>query len=119
MSVPKNVLWFEVLLYTALALDALSVALADHRGTAGLLLTSMAAALIMFQFYLVRIAVQRRAGWPRWVLLAALILAALSLVEAAAGDGVRLYNVIEIVSCALAAFGLYLSFTGGAQSWFE
>ena len=119
MSVPKNVFWFEVLLYTALALDALSVVFANHRTSADLLLTSMAAALILFQFYLVRIAVQRRAGWTRWALVAALGLAALSLVQVAAGGGIRLYNVIEIVSCALAAFGLYLSFTGDAQSWFE
>jgi hypothetical protein len=27
MSVPKNVFWFEILLYAALALDAFSVAL--------------------------------------------------------------------------------------------
>jgi|EndMetStandDraft_6_1072998.scaffolds.fasta_scaffold86402_3 hypothetical protein len=119
MSVPRNVFWFEVLLYTALALDALSVAFADHRTGADLLLTSMAAALILFQFYLVRMAVQRRAGWPRWVLIAALVLAVLSLVQVAAGEGIRLYHVIEIASCVLAAFGLYLSFTGDAENWFE
>jgi hypothetical protein len=30
MKVPKNVLWFEVLLYLSLALDALSVAFQDR-----------------------------------------------------------------------------------------
>jgi hypothetical protein len=33
MSAPKNVFWFEVLLYAALTLDALSVALQDRGGT--------------------------------------------------------------------------------------
>ena len=30
MNVPKNVLWFEVLLYLSLTLDALSVAFQDR-----------------------------------------------------------------------------------------
>ncbi len=33
MTVPKNVLWFEVLLYLSLTLDALSVAFQDRRPT--------------------------------------------------------------------------------------
>ena len=51
--------------------------------------------------------------------VAALVLAIVSLVQVAAGEGMRLYHVIEIASCALAAFGLYLSFTGDAENWFE
>ena len=34
MTVPKNVLWFEVLLYLSLTLDALSVAFQDRTPTA-------------------------------------------------------------------------------------
>ena len=34
MNVPKNVLWFEVLLYMSLTLDALSVAFQDRTPTA-------------------------------------------------------------------------------------
>ena len=36
MHVPKNVLWFEVLLYSSLTLDALSVAFQDRTPTAEL-----------------------------------------------------------------------------------
>ena len=34
MTVPKNVLWFEVLLYLSLTLDALSVAFQDRTPSA-------------------------------------------------------------------------------------
>ena len=34
MNVPRNVLWFEVLLYLSLTLDALSVAFQDRTPTA-------------------------------------------------------------------------------------
>ena len=33
--------------------------------------------------------------------------------------GLELDSVIEIVSCALTAAGLYYSFTGDAQGWFN
>ena len=36
MTVPKNVWWFEVLLYASLTLDALSVAFQDRTPTAGM-----------------------------------------------------------------------------------
>ena len=68
MSPPKNVFWFEILLYAALTLDALSVALQD-RGTlsVNIVTTAMSVegALILLQFYFVWLAAQRRAGWPR------------------------------------------------------
>lgn len=119
MSVPRNVFWFEVLLYAALALDAVSVAFANHSTRSDLLMTSMAAAMILFQFYLVRLAAQRRLGWPRWALAAAMVLAVVSLVEQAVAGRLQPYHLIEFVSCVLAAFGLYLSFTGDAVHWFE
>ena len=122
MSTPKNVFWFEILLYSALTLDALSVALQD-RGTPNidLMMTAiiMEGALILLQFYFVWLAAQRRAGWPRWALAAMLLLSVVSLRQTIGVEGMRLVSVIEIVSCALTAVGLYLSFTGNARGWFN
>ena len=122
MSTPKNVFWFEILLYSALTLDALSVALQD-RGTPNidLMMTAiiMEGALILLQFYFVWLAAQRRAGWPRWALAAMLLLSVVSLRQTIGVEGMHLVSVIEIVSCALTAVGLYLSFTGNARGWFN
>jgi branched-subunit amino acid permease len=124
MNVPKNVLWFEVLLYLSLTLDALSVAFQDRTPTADMTeqtimtATAMAAVLILLLVYFVWLAAQRRKNWPRWALGAALVLSVISLAQAIGENGVQLDSGIEIVSCALTAAGLYFSFTGDAKGWF-
>ena len=121
MNVPRNVLWFEVLLYLSLTLDAVSVALQDRTPTADMteqminVATVMAAGLILLLVYFVWLAAQRRKNWPRWVLAAALVLSVISLVQVIGESGVQLDSGIEIVSCALTAAGLYFSFTGDAH----
>src|SRR5580692_9258396 len=125
MNVPKNVLWFEVLLYLSLVLDALSVAFTDRTPSAEMtepMITTaslMAAALILLLVYFVWLAAQRRKNWPRWALVAALVLSVISLVQILGDGGMDLASGIEIVSCALTAAGLYFSFTGDAQGWFN
>jgi len=125
MNVPKNVLWFEVLLYLSLTLDALSVAFQDRTPTAEMteqmimIATVMAACLILLLVYFVWLAAKRRKNWPRWALAAALVLSVISLVQIIGESGVQLDSAIEIVSCALTAAGLYFSFTGDAQGWFN
>ena len=125
MNVPKNVLWFEVLLYLSLTLDALSVAFQDR--TPGgemtesmiMVATVMAGGMILLLVFLVWLAAQRRKNWPRWVLAAALVLSVISLVQVIGDSGVQLDSAIEVVSCALTAAGLYFSFTGDAVGWFN
>jgi hypothetical protein len=125
MNVPKNVLWFEVLLYLSLTLDALSVAFQDR--TPGgemteamiMVATVMAGGMILLLVFLVWLAAQRRKNWPRWVLAAALVLSLISLVQVIGDGGVQLDSAIEVVSCALTAAGLYFSFTGDAVGWFN
>src|SRR5882757_205552 len=125
MNVPKNVFWFEVLLYLSLTLDALSVAFQDRTPSAEMteqmitIATVMAACLILLLVYFVWLAAQRHKNWPRWALAAALVLSMISLVQVIADNGVQLDSAIEIVSCALTAAGLYFSFTGDAQGWFN
>ena len=125
MNVPRNVLWFEVLLYLSLTLDALSVAFQDRTPSNEMtesmitVATVMAAVLILLLVYFVWLAAQRRKNWPRWALLAALVLSVISLVQVIGDGGVELDSAIEIVSCILTAAGLYYSFTGDAKGWFN
>ena len=125
MNVPKNVVWFEVLLYLSLTLDALSVAFDDRTPTADMteqmitVATVIYAFLILLLVYFVWLAAQRRKNWPRWALATALVLSVISLVQMIGDKGVELSSGIEVVSCALSAAGLYFSFTGDAQGWFN
>ena len=125
MILPKNVLRFEVLLYLSLTLDALSVAFQDRTPsvemTESMIATAtvMAAGLILLLVYFVWLAAQRRKNWPRWALGAALVLSIISLVQIIGDSGLQLDSGIEIISCILTAAGLYFSFTGDAQGWFN
>jgi branched-subunit amino acid permease len=125
MNVPRNVIWFEVLLYLSLTLDALSVAFQDRTPSPEMteqmitIGTVMAAGMILLLVYFVWLAAQRHKSWPRWVLLAALLLSIYSLVETIGDVGLQLDSAIEIVSCALTVAGLYSSFTGDAKGWFN
>ena len=125
MNIPRNVLWFEVLLYMSLTLDALSVAFQDRTPSAEMtesmimVATVMAGGMILLLVFLVRLAAQKRKNWPRWVLAAALLLSVISLVQVIGDSGLQLDSAIEVISCALTAAGLYFSFTGDAQGWFN
>ena len=125
MIVPKNVVWFQMLLYLSLTLDALSVAFQDRTPSAGMteqmidVATVMAACLILLLVYFVWLAAQKRKNCPRWALAALLVLSVVSLGQVIGDSGVQLDSGIEIVSCLLTAAGLYFSFTGDAVGWFN
>ena len=124
-NLPKNVLLFEVLLYLSLMLDALSVAFQDRTPSGEMTdsmimaATFMAGGMILLLLYFVHLAARHRKNWPRWVLVAALVLSLFSLMQVIGDNGLELDSGIEIVSCALTAAGLYFSFTGDAQGWFN
>ncbi|MGH6715437.1 MAG: hypothetical protein ACREDC_04500 [Bradyrhizobium sp.] len=125
MTLPRNVVWFEVLLYLSLMLDSLSIAFQDRTPSADMtesmimVATILSGGMILLLLYFVHIAARGRKNWPRWVLTVALILSVISLVQMIGDNGVELDSGIEIVSCALTAAGLYFSFTGDAQGWFN
>jgi protein-S-isoprenylcysteine O-methyltransferase Ste14 len=125
MKVPRNVLRFEVLLYISLMLDALSVAAQDRTPTpeitddAIMAQTTLNGVVIVLLAYFVYLSAQRRKSWPRWIMLAALVLSTLSLVLALSDKGMTLDAGIEIISCALTTIGLYYAFTGDARGWFD
>ena len=125
MTVPRNVLWFEVLLYLSLTLDSVSVAFQDRTPNVNMteqminVGTVMAAGLILLLVYFVWLAAERRKNWPRWALAAALVLSVISLVQLIGEKGLAFDSGIEVISCALTAMGLYFSFTGDAVGWFD
>ena len=125
MNLPRNVFWFEVLLYASLMLDALSVAVQDRTPTADMTEpmimanTLIGGGMILLLLYFVWLAARRRKNWPRWVLAAALVLSVISLLQVIGANGFELDSVIEIVSCVLTGAGLYYSFTGDAKGWFN
>jgi protein-S-isoprenylcysteine O-methyltransferase Ste14 len=125
MNLPRNVFRFEILLYASLILDALSVAFADRTVTTGnseqsiMAQSVISACLILLMLYLVYYAARHRKSWPRWVLGAALVLSVISLIGIIGESGLALDSGIEIVSCGLTVAGLYCSFTGDAQGWFN
>ena len=125
MTLPRNVAWFEVLLYLSLMLDSLSIAFQDRTPSADMtdsmimVATILSGGMILVLLYFVHLAARGRKNWPRWVLTVALILSVISLVQVIGDNGVELDSGIEIVSCALTTAGLYFSFTGDAQGWFN
>ena len=125
MNIPKNVWWFEVLLYASLVLDALSVAFQDRtpspRMTEQMINVStwLALGLLLLLFYFVWLAARRKKSWPRWALVAALALSLVSLAQVIGERGMQLDVFVDTVSCVLTALGLYLSFTGDAKDWFD
>jgi hypothetical protein len=120
MKIPNNVVWFEILLYLSLTLDALSVAFQDRTGSGDLLGPMiLEAGLILLLVYFVHLAARKRKNWPRWVLAALLVLSVFSLLPVLAENGIELDSGIELVSCILTAVGLYFSYTGDAQGWFN
>ena len=125
MNVPRNVVCFEALMYLSLTLDALSVAFQDRTPAPDMTdsmvttATLTAAGLILLLVFLVWLAAQRRKNWPRWVLIGSLVLSVLSLLQILGESGLAFESGIEIISCALTAAGLYLSYTGDARGWFN
>ena len=125
MNLPQNVQRFEILLYLSLMLDALSVAFQDRTLRAEatestvMVATILFGCMILLLLYFVWLAARRRKNWPRWVLAAALVMSVISLFGVIGDNGVELDSGIEIVSCVLTAAGLYFSYTGDAQGWFN
>src|SRR6478672_2325362 len=80
MNLPRNVLRFEVLLYVSLMLDALSVAFQDRTlrpdmtDSTIMIETVLSGFVILLLLYFVWLAARCRKNWPRWVLIAALVL---------------------------------------------
>ena len=126
MSVPRNVLRFEASLYASLMLDALSMAFLQDRTPTPDVTEHMITAVTIFNggmivllLCFVWLAARKRMNWPRWALAAVLALSVISVIAVIRQQGLELETSVAIVSCALTGMGLYYSFTGDAQGWFD
>lgn len=123
-TLPKNVWYFEALLYASLMLDALSVAFQDRTADADLsdatimIANLLAAGLLLLFVHLVWLAAHRRKSWPRWVLTVSLAVSVLSLWQVLGVNGLQFDSFVESLSCGLAGLGLFCAFTGDAKDWF-
>jgi hypothetical protein len=125
MSVPRNVLWFEVLMYISLMLDAISVAVQDRTPTpenpdsAIMAVAILNGIVIVAMAFFVYLAAHGRKNWSRWVILAVEVLTIISLALFLRDNSMTLDAGIEIIASVLVTIGLYYSFTGDARGWFN
>jgi hypothetical protein len=120
MTVPRDVLRFEILLYLSLLLDALSAALfgATADGSDKPFVSFLTALIIAALVLLVWLAAQRRKNWARWTLFGFFALTLLLYVASLNQMTFGFKEFIDVISIALSAFGFYFSFTAEARRWF-
>lgn len=123
-SVPKNIFYFQVLLYLSLLIDVLSAAFLDRipddvTESTKLAVNFIAVMMTLGFVQLVWLAAHRRKKWARTILLVALMLSVASIVTTVGEAGMQFSTFVDVISTALTAFGLYFSFTGDARDWFR
>ncbi len=123
MTIPRNVLRFEILLYLSLLIDTLSAAFIERTppdiGEAAAASVDMfAVVLLTFVLLLVWLAARQRKNWARWILVAALGLSVLTLFDSLR-YGLTLTSAVDALSIGLTTAGIYFSFTGDAKDWFN
>ncbi|MDO8977887.1 MAG: hypothetical protein Q7V17_01485 [Afipia sp.] len=123
-SVPKNIFYFQVLLYLSLLIDVLSAAFLDRMPdevteSTKLAVNFIAVMMTLGFVQLVWLAAHRRKNWARTILLVALMLSVASIVTTVGDTGMQFSTFVDVISTALTAFGLYFSYTGDAKNWFR
>ena len=122
VTVPRNILYFEVLLYLSLIIDTLSMLVRDDTFSdpdiSVPVAKLMTAVLILVFVYMVWLAARMHKNWARMVLVASLALSIVSMGSAVNESGFQFETLFDVVSSILTALGLYFSFTGDAVGWF-
>src|SRR5689334_460932 len=122
VTVPKDVLRFEALLYLSLLIDALSAAFvgpSDETAASRASVSLFSAFLIMALFILVWLAAQRQQNWARWTLLGFFALTVVAYIQSFGEISFSFGTMIDMVSLAVSALGFYYAFTAEAQRWFK
>jgi hypothetical protein len=124
MTVPNNVLRFEVLLYLSLLLDALSAAFFGSApdGAAGPdspTLSLLTAIFIASLVFLVWLAARRRKNWACWTVFGFFVLSVGLYIESFSQIVFGIRAVVDVVSTILTAIGFYFAFTPEARRWFR
>jgi hypothetical protein len=124
MTIPKDVLRFEILLYASLLLDALSAAFfgaaAEGASEATLgFLSLLTAVLLAGLTLLVWLAARHRKNWARWTLVAMFALTLVTYAGSLNQMTFGLRALMDLVSLALSVAGFFFSFTAEARDWFK
>ena len=124
VQVPKNIFYFEVLLYLSLLIDVLSAAFLDRMpdgidDSAKFAINFIAVMMTLGFMYLVWLAAHQRKSWARMVLVVALMLSVASIVTTVGETGLQFVTFVDVLSSALTALGLSFSYIGDAQDWFR
>jgi hypothetical protein len=124
VGVPKNIFYFEVLLYLSLLIDVLSAALLDRMpddvtGSTKFAINFIAVVMSLGFIQLIWLAAHRHKNWARMVLVAALMLSVASIVTSIGEAGMPFGTFVDVISTALTGLGLFFSFTGDAKDWFQ
>jgi hypothetical protein len=120
MTVPRDVLWFEILLYLSLLLDALSAALfgVTADGSDKPFVSFFSALIIAVLVFLVWFAARRQKNWARWTVFGFFVLTLLLYIASLNQMSFGFKEFVDEISIVLSAFGFYFSFTAEARRWF-
>lgn len=124
MTVPKDVLRFEALLYLSLLLDSLSAAFFgvvpdDATGEMRLFASLVSAFFIAALVALVWLAARRRKNWARWTVFGLFVLTTVLYLQSFGEMTFGARTVIDMLSLVLSALGFYFGFTSDARQWFK
>jgi hypothetical protein len=124
MTVPKDVLRFEILLYLSLLLDALSAAFFgigadDAAGTTQSFVSFLTAVFIAALVFLVWLAARRQKNWARWTLFGFFVLTIILYADALGEMTFSVRTLVDLLSLAASALGFYFSFSFEARQWFR
>lgn len=124
VQVPKNIFYFEVLLYLSLLIDVLSAAFLDRMpddvtDSTKLAVNFIAVMMTLGFVQLVWLTAHRRKSWARMILVVALMLSVASIVTTIGETGLQFGTFVDVISTALTALGLSFAFTGDAKDWFR
>ena len=124
MTIPKNVWWFEVLLYASLTLDALSAAFFgvvgdDAAGATQAFVSFLTAVFIAALVLLVWLAARRQKNWARWTLFGLFVLTIVLYADSLSEMTFSVRTLVDLLSLAASALGFYFSFSSEARQWFR
>jgi hypothetical protein len=122
MTIPKNVLRFDILSYLSLAGGLAAAALVDDGPLSRLnififvFVIQLIGAVAVAVCWMIYLAARKRKGWARWIVAA---WQALNVLSFFAQNESPPELTLDIISAALGVLGLYFACSGDAREWFK
>jgi hypothetical protein len=122
MTIPKNVLWFEILSYLSVAGGLAGAALADSGPLSHLNIfvfvfaIQLVGGVAVAVCWMIYLAARKGKGWARWVVAAWQALNVLSIFTQNESSPLL---ALDVISAALGVLGLYFACSGDAKVWFK